>query len=142
MDTSSSSNDSWDIMPVKKDNHIDCDRCQMIYWNLLLKLDKGCQTEPATFVSLLAGTKRCDKFHNLQKVRKAYSDTMNEWRSGSYQRVVQNLEIEENDSRAAYRTLQDYDQWTTKELLGALNWSNKLWYRVFHKAERTFATPG
>ena len=131
----------WDTDPVKMDKPIDCDRCQMMYKNLLLKLDRENQIEPAIFVSLLAGTKRCDEYTNLSEVRKAYASTMSEILPGSYERVVKCQDTEQ-DTRVAYRTMEDYEQWTTERLSKALNLRNKVWYHVFHKAERTFATIG
>src|SRR5688500_2497421 len=106
MTTNNSSEDDWDIVPVKERKPIDYDRCQQMYWNLLLKLDENRQIEPATFVALLAGTQRCDTVAtNLQHLRKGYHDTMEDWKEGSYRAVLKDLaNCSDSDKEAAYRT--------------------------------------
>jgi hypothetical protein len=134
----------WDFAPVKSAKPIDECKCQSIYWNLLLKLDKDVQIEPATFVALLAGTKRCDSIgeKNLSLVRKSYAETMNEWKAGSYERVLRNKDVELADKEAAYRTMEDYESWTANEISSVLSWKNYIVYHTWHRAERTFAAIG
>ena len=67
---------------------------------------------------------------------------MNEWKEGSYYRVLKNDKLTEQDKDAAYRTVQDYESWTSSELVNAFSTWNKIVYHSWYKVERTFAAIG
>lgn len=123
----------WDIAPAIEHGPFNHERCQQMYLHLLKLTEKG--AEPASYVALLARTKRCDSLSkDLSRIRQAYHDTMEEWNKGSYYRVLKDIsQISDADREAAYRATEDYDSWTAKELQTALSPKNRLfyhWYRI------------
>lgn len=137
-----SKDNSWDFAPVKQEKFMDHQRCQQMYWNLIKKLDNDSQIEAATFVALLAGTKRCDEIgRNLYHVREAVYTTMEAWEKNSYTNVLKN-QVQDKDRDAAYRTMEDYNDWTQNELVNSLNFLNRLNYHILYRAERRWATIG
>jgi hypothetical protein len=115
---------SW----LKMDKEIDEQKCQSIYWNLIVALEVR-DGLGALLVNELKHTVSCDHVHNLSHVRESVEKEMT---SESLTRVL-NANEDARDEIKAERAIYHYHSWAKDEVYKGLSTSKKLYYHtLFH----------
>ena len=109
-------------------------KCQSIYWNLLVMLEKDKSFWHSVFIRELWQTKKCDEIYNLEQLRNNYINHMSK---ETHERVIQ-FKSTPTDELKATQSVFHYRMWTKKKLIKGLTWTNWLSFYTWHKVQNIF----